>query len=573
MDKKEKTIPLKTLTIKTSAINWVKSFVLPERMALIRVMLIAAIMTSFALAQPYLTKMLIDDGLLAKDMSMILQFSGILIIISLFVFILTGLNRWLYVALSGRILFNLREDVFSHLLKLSPYFYNHWRRGDILTRLDGDIAAVQRFATDSLLAVVNGALGLVGSFIIMVTLSWQLTIIAFLLLPLQILFLKFMRPKVEKTSKSLREKSSNLSSFFVEKISSVKFIQTFSGASKEEKKLSKLNQSYLKNLLYLQLINHVTSGIPAFLGIIATAMVFILGGYYVTEGTQTVGTLIAFTAYMGRATGPIQTFLGLYVAYTKAMVSLIRIKELKSWEASIKDPQNPVMIDPKAPRDLIFTQVSYFHDQAKKQGVKQINFTLKSGSRILISGPSGSGKSTLTDLIHRHFDPEQGSVTYAGQNLQDLSLKFLRGEIAIVDQNATYLKGSFWDNITYGVENPKKLQVNQVEEAAKTAQIHDYIMAQPQGYRCEIGEEGAALSGGQKQRISIARALLLKPKIIILDESTSAVDRENEQKIHGLLEENFNGTSLIIISHHLSEIGQIDQIYSMRDGILTEIKP
>ena len=561
--------PKMNITERKNAISWVKSFILPEKMPLIRVMLLSAFMTSAALAQPYLTKLLIDDGLMAKNMTVVINLALILIFLSALVLILTGFNRWLYVKLSGRILFNLREDVFRHLLQLSPYFYNRWRRGDILARLDGDVAAVQRFSTDSLLSLVNGSLGLIGSLIIMLALSWKLTIIAFILLPLQILFLKFMRPRIERSNRDLREKSSNLSSFLIEKISSVKFIQSFFKTRKEEDNLSSLNEDYLKNLLSLQIINHVTSGVPAFLGIIATAMVFIFGGYYIIQGEESIGTLIAFTAYMGRAAGPLQSFLGLYAAYQRAMVSLVRIKELKDQKVTIPLNSNPVEIASNAAKDLIFKQVSYFHDADQQHGVRDVNMTLKAGTKILISGASGSGKSTLTDLIHRHFDPEKGEITYADIDLKDLSLEQLRSEIVIIEQNITHFRGTFWENITYGVKNAT---VQQVHNAAQIAQIHDFIMAQPKGYDTLIGEQGSDLSGGQRQRTAIARALLIKPKILILDESTSAIDQKTEEEIYRLIDLNFNSATLIIISHHLGQIGKLDQIYSMTDGRLSKVQ-
>ncbi len=553
-----------------NALAWVGRFIRPEVKSLSLVMLLAACMTGFALAQPYFTKILIDDGLMAGNMNVVIRFAVLIIIMAIIVFVVSGFNRWLYVALSGRILFQLREDVYGRLMKLSPDFFGHWRTGDIVSRLDGDVAEVQRFATDSLLAVVNGTLALIGSLAIMLMLSWQLTLIAFALLPLQVIFLRKMRPLVEKGSLTLREKSSDISSFFIETLSSVKFIQSMSGTTGEQERLSKLNRSYLDELLKLQVINHMTGGIPGLLTSAATAGVFILGGYYITQGSATIGTLIAFSAYMARATGPVQTFLGLYVAYQRAMVSLVRVRELRKQRILIHDPEKPVLIEGKARGDIILDQVSFFYDKARAQGVRDISLHISPGEKILITGPSGSGKSTLINLLHRHYDPISGGIIMDGVRYIDMSLKQLRGVIAVVDQNTILFHGTVKENITYGVP---EATMDQVIIAARASRIDDFIQSLPEGYDTHIGERGARLSGGQKQRISIARALLMDPQILILDEATSAVDQETEAEFQDMLDRFFADRTRIIISHHVGAIHNLDRIFSMQNGILTEVTP
>ena len=531
-------------------------------------MLLAACMTSFALAQPYFTKILIDDGLMAGNMDMVIRFALLIIVMSIVVFVVSGFNRWLYVGLSGRILFRLRQDVYDCLLKLSPDFYGSWRTGDIVSRLDGDVAEVQRFSTDSLLAVVNGSLALIGSLAIMLMLSWQLTLIAFALLPLQVMFLRRMRPRVEKGNRALREKSADVSSFFFETLTSVKFIQSMSGTKHENKRLRKLNHTYLDELLKLQIINHVTGGIPGLLTGIATALVFIIGGYFVMQGAATIGTLIAFSAYMARATGPVQTFLGLYVAYQRAMVSLIRVQELKDQKIAVTDPVHPIQIGEHAKGELKLEQVSFFYDDEQARGVRDLSLLIRPGEKILITGPSGSGKSTLINLLHRHYDPSTGSLSLDGVAYPDLSLKELRRIIAVVDQNTVLFHGTIRDNIIYGM---KDATMAQVTVAAKAARIDDFIQSLPQGYDTPIGERGAQLSGGQKQRLSIARALLMNSHVLILDEATSAVDQETEAELQEMLDHYFADRTRIIISHHVGAIRNIDRVFSMLGGRLTEI--
>lgn len=548
------------------ALSWVGQFIRPEIKSLCLVMFLAACMTGFALAQPYFTKILIDDGLMAGNMDMVIRFALLIVVMSIVVFGVSGLNRWLYVGLSGRILFQLRQDVYDCLLKFSPDFYGRWRTGDIVSRLDGDVAEVQRFSTDSLLAVVNGSLALIGSLAIMLMLNWQLTIIAFALLPLQIVFLRWMRPRVEQGARQLRERSADVGSFFFETLSSVKFIQSMSGTRHEAVRLRGLNHTYLDELLKVQIVNHVTGGIPGLLTGMATACVFIFGGYFVIQGTATIGTLIAFSAYMARATGPVQTFLGLYVAYQRAMVSLVRVQALKDQKIAVKNPARPILIGAGARGDIKLDQVSFFYDG--ERGVREVSLHIRPGEKILITGPSGAGKSTLINLLHRHYDPSSGVLSLDGVAYPDLSLTELRNIIAVVDQNTVLFHGTIRDNITYGM---KDASMAQVSVAAKAARIDNFIQTLPEGYDTQLGERGAQLSGGQRQRLSIARALLMDTRVLILDEATSAVDPETEAEFQEMLDKYFADRTRIIISHHVGALRNIDRVFSISGGILTEV--
>ena len=341
-----------------------------------------------------------------------------------------------------------------------------------------------------------------------------------------------------------------------------------SGAPGEEKRLRSLNAGYLDDLLKLQVINHITGGIPGLLTSVATALVFIIGGYFVTEGEATIGTLIAFSAYMARATGPVQTFLGLYVAYQRAMVSLVRVREMRKQKILVNDPVKPKILGEKVRGEIKLEKVSFFHDDEEQQGVKDISLVIQPGEKILITGPSGAGKSTLIDLLHRHYDPQFGGIFLDGVRFIDMSLQELRRIITVVDQNTILFRGSIRDNIAYGVPNAT---LEEIQIAAKAARIDEFIESLPEGYDTLIGERGARLSGGQKQRISIARALLLDPKILILDEATSAVDKETETDFFAMLDEYFEDRTRIIVSHNVTAIRQLDRVFYLQDGQLTEV--
>jgi len=531
-------------------------------------MLLAICMTGFSLAQPYFIKILIDEGLLAGNMNIVILFAVLIIVMAMVVFGIGGLNRGLYTGLSSRILFRLREDVYGRLMKLSPEFFGRWRTDDLVSRLDGDVAEVQRFSTKRILAAVNGLLALLGSLVIMVVLSWQLTLIAVALLLLQGVFLRRIRANVNESRRSLREEVSKARNFFIETLSSVKFIQSLSGGADEEKRLSEFNKTYLDEVQKLQVIRHMAGGIPGLLTTGAASLVFIAGGYLVTEGTITIGTLAAFAVYMVWQAGLLQMFLGFYTAYRRAMVSLVRVRELRRQKINIHDPEKPVLIGAGIRGDIKLDQVSFFYDDDEARGLRDISLHIAPGEKILITGPSGSGKSTLINLLHRHYDPKYGGIFMDGVRYIDMSLKELRGIIALVDQNTLLFHGTVKENMTYGAA---AATMEEVVVAARAVHIDDFIQSLPEGYDTHIGERGVSLSGGQRQRLSLARALLMNPQMLILDEATSVVDPETEAEFQELLDHFFEDRTRIIICRDAGSIANLDRIFSLQDGRLTEV--
>lgn len=528
-----------------SAIPWLYSFVRPYTSKLLLILCLSLISTFIALAQPYLTKFLIDDGLIGQNFNVLLKFSLLMVAVGLVATVLGGLNRWFYVNVSARILLAMRESVYDHLLSLSPRYYAKTRGGDIIARLDGDVAEIQRFAVDTLLAMVNGIFALTGAVILMLTLSPKLSLLALVLIPLIFGFLKIMRPRVERMSKIVRERSSDITSFFVETLSSVKFIQSAGGEVEEQQNLASLHNRFRQDTLSLQMTNYFTSAIPGLLTSITTAIIFIVGGYLSIQGEMSVGTLIAFSAYLMRATGPVNTILGLYVAWQRAKVSLKRVSEIREAEPEVIQSCSAISLPENASPDIEFKTVSfaYISDEAVLQAV---NFKLPAGSKVAVRGPSGVGKTTLVDLLQRHYDPTSGAIYLAGKDLKHLQLKPLRKQIAVVAQDTVLFSTSILDNVRYA--NPHASDAA-IHDAIQRAQIEQFSNKFEQGLQTQVGVRGAALSGGQRQRISIARAILQDPLVLILDEATSGVDRSTEQEIAAAIDELFSDRTRLVISH------------------------
>ncbi|MDO9322046.1 MAG: ABC transporter ATP-binding protein, partial [Pseudomonas sp.] len=303
------------------AIAWLFSFVRPHSRAIFGLLGLSLSATLLVLAQPWLTKTLIDDGLLAKDFGVLVNVALAMVVVGIFSTLLAGVNRYLHTRLSGRILFALRDALYQHLQQLSPAFYGRKRIGDLLSRLDGDVAEIQRFAVDSLFSAVSSVIGLLGAIALLLTLNWQLSLIVALLIPLEVLWLRWMRRKVERNVRQLRERSADVSSFLVETLPAMKFIQAAGQQQRESARLKYLGDSYMSQLLRLQVTEFFTSAVPGTLTSLSRAGAFVIGGYWVVQGTWQLGALIAFSTYLGMAVGPVQSLLGLYVALQRMTVS------------------------------------------------------------------------------------------------------------------------------------------------------------------------------------------------------------------------------------------------------------
>ena len=526
--------------------GWLTGFLTPHRSRLGLILALSFITTVLVLAQPYLTKLLIDDGLIAGRFDAVLKICSLMITLAILSAFLGGLNHWLYIKVSARILFALRTAIFDHLQTLAPGFYLEHSTGDILSRLDGDTAELQRFITDMLLSSVNGLLALAGGLAVMIWLDWRLSVLSFILLPVHVAFLRRMRPRVETRTKEVRERTATITGFFVERLQHVKFIQTMNAGRRETQRLDRLHDNFLRSLLSQQLTNYVTGTVPGLLVAVTTSFVFIFGASMVMDNSLTIGTLIAFSIYMARTYQPIQGLLGLYVALQRARVSYMRVRKLVDTPPAVTSPERPRPLPVHVQGEITLENVSFSYDAQESPLIENLDFCFTGGSKTIVTGPSGAGKSTLIDLLHRHYDPDMGRILLDGAELRNLDLRELRRQIAVVSQNCTLLRGTVAENIAYARPDAT---AEEIQDAARLAQLDDYIMTLPDAYRTDIGEAGASLSGGQRQRLAIARAILLEPSVLILDEATSAIDVATETRILQAMDELFAGRTRIIVSH------------------------
>jgi len=546
------------------ALAWLYGFVRPQRRAIGVLLGLSLGASLLALAQPWLVKTLIDEGLLAKDYQTLWHMAAIMIVAGLLGTVLAGVNRYLHTRLSGRILFALRDDLYRHLQRLSPTFYGRRRTGDILSRLDGDVAEIQRFAVDSLFSAVSAVIGLVGAVSLMLMLSWQLSLLLALLIPIEVLWLRWMRRKVEREVRSLRERSADVSSFLVETLPAMKFIQAAGQQDREAGRLDQLGQGYMRQLLKVQVTEFFTQAIPGTLTSWCRACAFLLGGWWVIQGTWQLGALIAFSTYMGMAVGPVQSLLGLYVAVQRMAVSLGRVMELKQEAVAVHEATDPRPM-PAGPGELRLEGVRFAHDGRQGAVLDGVDACLPGGLKVAISGASGVGKSTLIDLLQRFYDPDAGRILLDGADLRELDLAAVRQRIAVVSQDIVLFRGTLAQNLAYGAPQASR---EALERVVRLAHLDALVESLPLGLDGLLGERGQQLSGGQKQRIAIARAVLQAPSILVLDEATSAVDEATEREVIAAIDELFAGRTRILISHRASTLADADLRLHLQDGQL-----
>jgi len=546
---------------------WLYGFVRPQRRAIAALLALSLLASALVLLQPWLTKLLIDDGLLAGDYAALVTIAVAMMAVGVAGTLLSGVNRYLHTRLSGRILFALRSDVYEHLQTLSPAFYARRRTGDLLSRIDGDVAEIQRFAVDSLFAAVSSVIGLIGALVLLVALSWQLSLLVLVLIPLEMLWLRWMRRKVEVRTRALRERSADLSSFLVETLPAMKFVQASGQERREAARLSGLSDRYLSDLLRLQVTEFFTHAVPGTLTSLTRAGAFLIGGWWVIQGQWQLGALIAFSTYLGMAVGPVNSLLGLYVAIQRMSVSLARVNELRQVRPDVAGPVCPEPLPPQVRGAIALDDVVFRYPGRDRPVLDGASLYLPAGAKIALSGASGVGKSTLVDLLHRHYDPERGTIRLDGLDLRQLAPAALRRAIAVVSQDIVLFRGTVADNIRYAAPDASD---QAVRDAAIAAQLGEWLDSLAHGLDTVLGERGQQLSGGQRQRIAIARALLQQPAVLVLDEATSAVDADTEAQVIAAVDRLFAGRTRILISHRATTLAGCERRFVLHDGRVVE---
>ena len=534
----------------------------PRLPAFAGALVLALLIAALSAAQPLLTRMVIDQGLIAHRFPRLIAACAGMLGLAALGFLLGGVHRTIYMRASGGALFSLRREVYEHLLRVSPRRLAGIPVGDLVSRLDGDIAEVQRFGTDAASSFIASVLSLAAAGAVMLGLSWRLTMLVVALLPLQLLVRHYARPRLESSTRDLREAASGLSGFLIETLSGARHVQGAAAEQVEAQRLENLGADYLKRALRQQWIGYATGSSSALLGHIATAAAFVLGGWYVLQGELTVGTLVAFAAYLGRSAGSAASMTGLYSGYHRARVSLARVRQLLDLP-EVREFPGAVALAADARGALRLESVTVAAGGEGRPVLESVTLDIPAGTKAVLRGASGAGKSTLADLLRRFIDPDAGRILLDGRPLGEYRLADLRRRIVVVEHSPILFRGTILENLRYGHD-----QVGEAEvlEAARQSGVHEFVEALAAGYATQVGEGGAGLSTGQRQRIAIARAALARPLIVVLDEATSGLDTEMARMMHRSLDAAFGDRTRLIITHRTSDVENWDECWRLEAG-------
>jgi len=526
------------------------------------------VLAALAAAQPLLTRLAIDDGLIGRHYPRLVAACAGILALAAVGLALGALHRRVYVRASGRTLFSLRGAAYAHLLRVAPRRLAEWSVGDLVSRLDGDVAEVQRFGTDAVASFINGALALAATAAVMLGLSWRLTLLVAALLPLQLAIRHYARPRIESSTRRLREQSAEIGGFLVETLAGAREVQGAAAERLERRRLAALNERYLERALEQQLTAYGTGAAASLVGHLATAGVFLLGGYYALDGRLSVGTLVAFVALVGRGTGSAGSLLGLYSGYQRARISLERLAALFALPV-VAERADAAPLPPGARGALAFEDVGVTLPGGRVL-LEGLTLALAAGAKVRLRGASGAGKSTLCDLLRRFVEPDRGRILLDGRPLPELRLEDLRRRIVVVEQAPVLFRGTILDNLRYGLP---EVNESAVLEAAVLAGVDEFVRELPAGYRTTVGHGGAGLSTGQRQRIAIARAALADPLVVVLDEATSGLDLEAARAVHRALDATFPARTRIVVTHHAAQVEEYDLEWLLEAGGVRAIPP
>lgn len=462
---------------------------------------------------------------------------------------------------------DMRDMLFSHIQDLSFSFFDRTRTGHLLSRIVSDLFDVVELAHHGPEDLLISILTFTGSFIFMLLIRWELALMLLLFIPIVLYLSIRQRKRMQHASRRVKETTADINASIESSISGAKLAQAFTNEDYERDKLRGSNYSYrdAKGYYYRNMAIFQT-GIEFTTGIL-NVFVIAIGGAFVLVGRMDFVDLMTFTLFVNNFVAPIRKLVGFFEQYTSGMAGFERFSELMRLDSEIEEKENAVKL--KAVRGTIsFRNVDFSYEEDSEDDVlHSLNLEVTEGQTLALVGPSGGGKSTICQLIPRFYDVDQGSISIDGQDIRDVTLHSLRSQVGIVQQEVFIFADTIRNNIRYG-----KLDATDEEiyTAAKSAEIHDFIMSMPDGYDTLIGERGANLSGGQRQRIAIARVFLKDPSILLLDEATSALDTRTEVNIQASLDRLAQGRTTVIIAHRLSTVRNADSILYIEDGQIQE---
>ena len=525
-------------------------------------MVCALIAASCDLMYPVISRNIINTYIPDKNLQLIFSWCAALLVIYIIQTIMQYIMQYQGHVVGVRMQADMRRDVFTHLQKLPFSYFDEHKTGVIMSRIVNDLMDISEFAHHGPEDLFISAVTIIGSFIILCTVNVPLTLLTFIMIPFLVLFIVKKRTAMTVAFRKNRIEIAEVNASLENSIAGVRVARAFTGEAEEQKKFNENNQRYVavREKAYRVMAEFFsgTNFLTAMMNVIFLAG----GGYCVYAGVITVGDMVAYMLFINMFVTPIKKLIQFVEMFQNAITGYVRFEELMNVQPEKEDEHAQELTDVKG--EITFDNVTFQYDEGKEV-LSNISLTFPQGKMVAIVGPSGGGKTTLCHLIPRFYEISSGSISVDGHDIRTVTRSSLRQKIGIVQQDVFLFTGTIFDNIAYGKLGASR---EEVIEAAKKANIHDYIMSLPEGYETFVGERGVKLSGGQKQRISIARVFLKNPPILVLDEATSALDNVTENYIQDSLDELCKNRTTIVVAHRLSTIKHADEIIVMdRDGI------
>ena len=518
------------------------------------------------LVLPLIVRNMINAVVVLKDSQVLDGYAWDLLFIIVLQAVFAVVHNYVFGFVGNRMTTDFRIEFFSHIQSLSLRFFQEHRVGEILSRMSNDISVIQNALVTIPVALLRQSITLIGAMAIILYLNWKLTGLILLILPPLMIFARVFGKRLRLFSEKLQDQVAQAVVVLEEVASSIKIVKSFTRENYERDRFTnQIETAFEKAIDKLKISSFFG---PFILGLtfLVSAVLIWYGGYQVMSGATTPGELAAFFLYALIVAGPIGTFVRLYTQIQEASGAIRRVYEILDTQPAIENPDNPVFLENINGR-IQFENVSFGYSE-KSEILHNISFNIQPGQTVALVGPSGAGKSTVIKLLHRFFDVNLGSIRLDGHNIKELDRKSFLSQIALVPQETLLFGGTVKENILYGKLDASE---EELEEAARKANAHDFIVELEKGYETIVGEKGTKLSGGERQRIAIARAILKDPKILVLDEATSSLDNRSESLIQDAIETLMQNRTTFIVAHRLSTIHQADQIIVLENGKVVEI--
>jgi len=515
---------------------------------------------------PSILARVIDTGLIDNNLRYLLNAALLIIVLSVLQGIFTFLRAYLFQYLAEIVGYDLRNALYEKLQSLPFTYYDKAQTGQLMSRVTDDVNNIRGMLMMSLRALVLALSMLIVVAIILLSYNWQLALVSLASMPILVWWSLKFGVTVRPMFGAVQQQFGVMTSVLQENVAGARVVRAFAQEARENERFEvELETLFAKNLRATKLWSFFFPSI-LFLSGLSLGAILWLGGYQVITGALTIGTLVAFNRYVTLLAEPLRWIGFIVNRIARAIASGGRIFEILDTKSALQERADPIPL-PAMRGEVVFEDVSFRYAGAKRDALNDLTFTARPGETIALLGPTGAGKSTIINLLPRFYDTTSGRILIDGHDIRDLKIADLRSQIGTVLQETFLFSVSIAENIAYGRKGASR---EEVIAAAKAARAHDFISALPEGYETKLGERGVNLSGGQKQRLAIARALLLNPRILILDDATSSVDSETEYLIQQALQTLMQGRTSFVIAQRLTTIKDADQILVLQDGRIVE---